>query len=214
MREDTNTLIERLAHEAKPVKPLRPAALRAGLLIIVIAAAMGALAFYEGNYDAAFASLSSIPYAMELVGAFSTAVLAVVAAIMLSVPGRSESWIYAPLPGIVLWLSGGGIGCARFIDEHGFAQSLFASQFCYEFIVVAGVPAMIAVYLFLRRAVSIHALGVTALGGLGAAMFAAVLLQFMHAHGTSPADFGAHAAAVVTLIVFAVVTGLFVFRRH
>jgi hypothetical protein len=68
-------------------------------------------------------------------------------------------------------------------------------------------PTAGAAYLLLRRTVSIHLLPVMALAGLGAAMLAAVLLQFVHAHGANPVDFATHAMAIVVLMFVMTVVG-------
>jgi hypothetical protein len=69
------------------------------------------------------------------------------------------------------------------------------------------VPTAIASYLALRRSLSLDIVNVAALAGLGAALLAAALLQFIHAHGTNPVDFGTHIVAVVLLTALAMTAG-------
>jgi len=92
--------------------------------------------------------------------------------------------------------------------------SLFASRECFAFILSAGVPTAGAAYLLLRRSLSIDVVRVTTLASLGAALLAAVLLQFVHAHGTNPVDFATHVVAVVTLMLFATAAGQIAFARR
>jgi hypothetical protein len=214
MPEDTNALIEKLARDARPVKPLAPPLVRAAVFVAAVLAAMGAFALYAGRVSEAFTHLSEMPFAIELAGALIAGIGAIVAAVMMSVPGRSESWIYLPLPGILLWLIGGAIECYGDVEAVGLtARSLFASRDCFIFIVAAGLPTAGAAYLLLRRAVSIHLLPVMALAGLGAAMLAAVLLQFVHAHGANPVDFATHAVAIAVIMFVMMTAGRIGFKR-
>ncbi len=212
---DTDELIETLAQDAKPVRPLAPPLLRAGLLLAVLFAAMGALVAFGGHVEETLAHLARMPFTLELVGAVAAGVGAIVAAVMLSIPGRARAWLYLPLPGLALWLAGGGLECYRQVEELGYVPTtLFASQDCFVFIVSAGLPAAAAAYIFLRRHLSVDAVRVAALAGLGAALLAAALLQFIHAHGTNPVDFGTHVIAVVLLMLTAMAVGRFDFGRR
>ena len=214
MSDDTNALIERLANEAKPVKPLAPPLLRAASFLAVVLAVMGGLAITGGEAAGTLAQLSETAFALDLLGALVAGVCAVVAAVMMSIPGRSEAWVYLPLPGVVLWLIGGGLECYQFVDAHGLgARSLLASRDCFVFIIGAGLPTAGAAYLLLRQTVSIHVVPVMALAGLGAAMLAAVLLQFVHVHGANPVDFATHVVAIAMLMLVTMAVGRYGLRR-
>lgn len=213
MSEDTNSIIERLAREAKPVKPLAPPLVRAGAFLAVVIAVMGAFVAFGGHAADTLSHLWDMPFAAELAGAAIAGVCAIIAAVMLSIPGRSEAWIYLPLPGVALWLVGGAVGCYQEVAAGFEGRSLLASSDCFLFIVTSGVPVAGAAYFLLRRAVPIHLLPVTALAGLGAALLAAALLQFMHAHGTNPIDFATHVVAVAAVVVFMLVLGRFGLKR-
>ena len=208
MRESTDKLIERLAHEAAPVKPLAPPLLRASVFLVAVSFVMAAFALWGGRVADTLTHLTSMPFTAELAGAALGGVGAIVAAVMLSIPGRSPRWFYLPLPGIVLWLIGGGWQCYYQIEDLGYVPtSLFASRDCFAFIVGAGIPTAGAAFLLLRRSLSVDVVRVTALASLGAALMASVLLQFVHAHGTNPVDFATHVVAVATLMLFAVAAG-------
>lgn len=212
---DTDELIETLAQDAKPVRPLAPPLIRAGLLLFVLFAAMGALVAFGGHVEETLAHLARMPFTLELVGAVAAGVGAIVAAVMLSIPGRARAWLYLPVPGLALWLAGGGLECYRQVEELGYVPTtLFASQDCFIFIVSAGLPAAAAAYIFLRQHLSVDAVRVAALAGLGAALLAAALLQFIHAHGTNPVDFGTHVIAVVLLMLTAMAVGRLDFGRR
>ena len=211
---NTDKLIEDLATDARPVKPLASPLLRAGLLLAGLLAAMAVLVALGGHVTETIAHLASMPFALELVGAALAGVGAIIAAVTLSVPGRSPAWAYLPLPGLALWLAGGGFECYRQVSELGYAPtSLLASQDCFTFIFGTGLFAAAAAYIFLRRYLSVDAVRVTALTALGSALLAAALLQFLHAHGTNPVDFATHIVAVALLMLLATLVPRFDTRR-
>ncbi len=211
---DTDKLIEELSGDAKPVKPLAPPLRRAGLLLASLIAAMAAFATFGGHVGETIAHFSNTRFVLELIGSLAAGIGAIIAAVMLSIPGRAQSWVYLPLPGVFLWLIGGGLECYRQVDELGYVPvSLFASRDCFIFIVGVGLPAAAAAYLFLRRHLSVDAVRVTALATLGAALLAAALLQFIHAHGTNPVDFGTHVVAVTLLTLLATTVARIDYRR-
>ena len=208
MRKDTNDLIEKLAREAAPVKALPPPLVRAGVFIAIAFAVMGVIAAFAGDADAVWSNLSDLAFAASLAGALIAGVAAIIAAVVLSVPGRPESWTLLPLPGALLWLAGSGAECFQSVAATGWGDGdPFASSACFRFIMVAGVPLAMGLYFLLRRSVATHLAGVTALAGLGAAMLAAALLQFVDAHGANPVDFATHVVAVALLIVVATTLG-------
>jgi TctA family transporter len=154
-------------------------------------------------------------FALELIGALTAGIAAIVAAVMLSIPGRAQAWAYLPLPGLGLWLIGGGLECYRQVGELGYVPvSMFASKDCFLFIVSVGLPTAAATYIFLRRHLSVDAVRVIALATLGAALLAATLLQFVHAHGTNPVDFATHIVAVTLLTLLAAAVARVEFRRR
>lgn len=215
MREDTDRLIDRLSRDAAPVKHLRAPWLRAVAFLAFVLAVMAAFAAFAGHAGDTLTLFGSMPFAMELVGAAVAGVCAIAAAVVLSVPGRSAHWLYLPLPGIVLWLLGGGLECYRQATELGYSPtSLLASSDCFVFIMGAGLPTAAAAYVFLRRHLSIGVAQVLALAGLGAALLAAALLQFVHAHGTNPVDFATHVVAVGLIALAGMLAARFELERR
>lgn len=208
MRETTDALIEKLARGAAPVKPLSPPFVRAGVFVAAVLVVMGAAATFAGHVDSVLSDLSDMPFAAAFAGALITGVSAIVAAVVMSVPGRSDSWALLPLPGALLWLLSSGVQCYQSVAAFGWGDGgPFASVACFEFITLAGAPVAVGIFFLLRRAVSINLVGVTALAGLGAAMLAAALLQFFHPHGANPVDLATHIVAVIALMVVMMTLG-------
>lgn len=213
MREDTKSLIDRLAHEAAPVRPLRAPLLRVLTFLGAVGAVMFGAAMLRGGIASAFPHFANPAYGTELFGSFIAGIGAVVAAAMIAIPGRSPNWIYAPVPGLLLWIIGGGLECYDQVADLGYVPiSLFASKRCFAFIVSVGIPTAIATFVFLRRNLAVNAARALALAGLGAALLAATLLQFVDAHATNPVDFATHIVAVALLAFLAMLAARFARR--
>jgi hypothetical protein len=76
-----------------------------------------------------------------------------------------------------------------------------------------GLPTAAATYNLLRRHLTVDTVRVTAMATLGAALLAATLLQFVHAHGTNPVDFLTHVVAVTLLMLTAAALARLEYRR-
>jgi len=199
--EATDRLIERLAADGAPVRPLRPPALRAALWLLPVGAlaALGILAFSDLQL---FAERARDPkLAVELAATLLTGVAAVVAAFNLSLPDRSRLWALLPLPALALWITSSGYSCYRHWIAFGpEGWEIGESSRCFVFILAAGVPLGASLLLLLRRARPLSPLPVAALGGLGVAGIAAFLLQFFHPFDVTFMDLGVHLVAVALVV--------------
>jgi hypothetical protein len=202
---ETERLIERLAAEARPVRRLRPPALRALLWLAAAAAAVSAAILLFADLGV-FARRAAEPkLACELVGALLTGVLAVVAAFELSLPDRSRAWALLPLPPLALWLASSGYSCWRHWLTFGpEGWEIGESWNCFRFILATSAPLAASLVLVLRRARPLSPLPCAATAGLGVGAIAAVALQFFHPFDVTFMDLAVHAVSVA--IVVAVVT--------
>ncbi|HTT04964.1 MAG TPA: NrsF family protein [Steroidobacteraceae bacterium] len=202
---DTEQLIESLSEELTPVRPLLPPSLRAaawlGATALLVALGVG---FTVGLHI--FSERIALPrVACQCVGEALTAVSAVLAAFMRSVPGRSPRWALLPLPGCVLWLAASGLGClANGWSLHGAGGFVGESAHCFAFILGASVPLAAALFLVLRRARPIDPLPVASLGMLGVAATAAFVLEFFHPFDVTVIDLTLHLAAVGIVIALGI----------
>jgi hypothetical protein len=134
----------------------------------------------------------------------ATALLAVIGAFALSVPGGSRRWRLAPLPPLLVWLGTSGLGCYRDLGRFGPAGwQLDHGQGCLTFILAASLPIGGLMLWRLSRARPIEPLPVALLGGLGAAALSALLLQFFHPFGLTIVDLGVNFAAVALIVAVA-----------
>jgi len=195
-------LIDRLVAGAKPVKRLRPPALRASLWLLAVGAAGvgGILAFAD---LAVFAErIAESALAIEWGATLVTGILAVVAAFQLSLPDRSSAWAWLPLPSLAVWTGSGGYSCYRnwiTVGPTGF--ELGESARCLMFILAVSVPLSISILIALRRALPLDPLRVAAMGALGVASLAAGALQFFHPFDVTFLDLSVHLGTIAFVVL-------------
>lgn len=202
-RASDEALIEALAADARPVRPLRPpigraaatlaAAAVAGLLAVLLAANLDQLRSLHAGREAMLA--------LEMLAALATGVLAVTGAFFAAVPGHSRRWRLAPLPFLAAWLLLSGANCLGLLPG-GAAAGRAGGESMHCLLFILGVSVVMAPLLVwnLSRARPIDPLPVALLGGLGAAALGAFLLHFFHPFAVTVPDLGMHFAAVALVI--------------
>jgi hypothetical protein len=198
-----DSLIDVLAADVRPVRPLKPPVVRAaGWLAIV--ALLGAFALYSlsdvqqllTRYEG-----RSEMMALEMTAMLATGVLAIVAAFMASVPGRSRHWLLAPVAPFIAWMLFSGAGCYRDFVRTGLSGlEMGHSLDCLIFIVGVSLPLGATLVWLLSRARPIDPLPVAMLGGLGTAAIAAFILQFFHPFAVTFVDLAIHLVAIAAVV--------------
>jgi hypothetical protein len=198
----TEKLIQSLAAQLQPVRPLRAPLLRALLWLAVVAAVGGALIGYFAGTDV-FLQRASLPrVAVEDMATALTAISAVIAAFELSVPGGSPRWAMLPLLPLLTWLAASGLGClSNGMSARGARGFSIEGAHCFVFITAASVPLAAGLFWMLRRARPIDPLPVAALGTLGVAATAAFMLQFVHPFDVTVIDLTLHLAAIALVVL-------------
>lgn len=201
-RSRTDTMIDRLTADVRPVRVLRPPALRALITVAAIAVVaglavimLGDIGQLRGRYSGREALL-----ALEMAAMLATAMLAIVAAFIVSIPGGSSRWLAAPIPPFAIWLLLSGFGCyGDFVRRGGAEWQLGESMHCLLFIL--GTSAVLAPLLIWRlaRAKPINPLPVALLGGLGIAATSAFVLQFFHPFAVTFVDLAVHLFAILVV---------------
>jgi len=202
MTDRVDDLIRALAAEAGPVRRLRPPLLRAMLWLAAVAAAAALLVAAFADLPLFASRIEDAKLRLELAGTLLTAIAAVIAAFHLSLPDRSAAWSLLPLPPLALWIGASGYSCWRHWLAYGpDGWSLGESADCFLMILGASLPLGVALTLMLRQARPLAPERVAAVGGLGIAAIAALLLQFFHPFDVTFMDLGVHAVTVGLVIL-------------
>lgn len=194
-------LIGELAGTLRPVRRLPPPWLRAAGWLVLVAAIGGALACFA-NLDAVRDRLATVPDMwLAVLGSTLTALLAAVAAFQTSVPDRSPSWAWLPVPAALLWIGASGLGCLRsWIVPGTHEANMTEARGCLVFIVCLSLPLSVVLVMMLRRACPLRP-GLTAtLGGLASAAAAATLLNLFHPYDAAATDLVIHAIAIAAVV--------------
>jgi hypothetical protein len=174
----TEDLIRQLAADAKPVRPLRPLAVRVTGWLLVAVASLGLAMTIMGVRRELGDAADQADFAVETVLLIITALSAAVGALAVSIPGAERTRLLRWLPvmagvATVVWAAG----------ELAFASTTgapagrltFGWHCVYKTASVAAVPS-VALFFMVRRAAPLHAawagflaiLATTAVGVLGA----------------------------------------------
>jgi hypothetical protein len=202
-QRQVDELIDTLAADARPVRPL-PAPMKRAMMMLGAIGLSGLLAIWLlGDSRQLFARYSGREALMvlEMAAILSTGMLAVIGAFFLAIPGRSRRWLLAPLPPLMAWLLLSGAGCyADLLRSGSPGQAVSRSVDCLGFILAVSLPVAGLLIWRLSRASPIDPLPVASLGGLGAAALAAFLLQFFHPFSMTFIDLAVHAAAILLVV--------------
>jgi hypothetical protein len=208
MAETTDKLIARLAAEAAPVRRLSPPSWRATGWLLGVAVVAGLAIFWLSDLDEFSARIQDRKLVIEMLAALATGIAAVIAAFHLSLPDRSPWWALLPVPPLAFWIAGSGYSCySDWIVRGAAGWEWGDSANCLRFIVASSVPLGGSLLLMLRRAQPLSPVRVAALGGLGAAAIAAVLLQFFHPFDITLMDLAVHAVAIGVVVLAATMAG-------
>lgn len=196
----TEDLIRTLSRDVKPVRRLPSAGARGlGWFALAVPAVVLVGLYMEPEVGVA-ARLADPGLAVTLAASLATSVCAVLAAMILGVPGRSRRWVLLPLPPLVVWLAGFGRQCVLEWSGAVDGELLDGPHLsCLPDIVVMTVVPTIAMVVLARRAAWFEGRLVLALGGLAAAALANAALSLVH-----PQDAG----LLVLMVQFLAVSGL------
>ncbi|MFE1601411.1 NrsF family protein [Methylobacterium sp. ID0610] len=193
-------LVEALARDLRPVRPLAPPAWRGGLwCAAVLGLALLILPF--ADLDGMRLRMAVMDLRLSALGAALTAASAALAAFMTSVPGRSPRWALLPVPPAALWIGASGIGCLRAWLAPGTDLADAAEmRGCAAILIGLSLPLSFLLLVMLRRACPLRPVLTAMLGGLAVAAAAATLLVLVHPHDATATDLAVHALAILGVI--------------
>jgi hypothetical protein len=195
-------LIKQLAGDLTPVRRVAPPLRRSFVWLGVVIAIAAGLAALEDLRVPLQRFASSLDLCVSAAGSLLTAVLAVVAALQLSLPDRRPGWILLPLPAAALWIGASATGCLRaWTAMSAGSLTLGGTDHCLLFILVVSLSLSIIFILMLRSGYSLRP-DLTAIAcGLASAAAAATLLNLIHIHDETLSDLAVHAFAVSAVIL-------------
>jgi hypothetical protein len=198
---DTDQLIEKLATQAAPVRPIA-SPLRRTVWWLVLAAAVIAVLVASVGIRPDWLHQARASYAgVEWAGAVLTGLLATYATFQISVPGRSPAWAWLPVPAVALWLGGIGLGCLQEFAHFGVRAFAFeaASSECARAITLTSLPLGLALLIMVRHAGVVRPVPTAVLTALGAAASSAAGVSLIHSGESALMVLLWHAGAVAVL---------------
>ena len=205
--EATERLIDRLAASAGPVRRLRPPLVRATLWLLTVAAVATPLVLGFADLGATAERWRDPMVVLEFGSALLAGIAGVIAAFQLALPDRARAWAWLPMPFLAAWLATSGAGCyAAWLRTGNTGFEFGEGATCLGFILGTGLPLGASLVWMLGRVRPLSPAPVAAIGGLGVAALAAVLLQFFHPFDITVTDLGMHAIAVAILVAFSTLT--------
>ncbi len=202
MNDKTQQLIDRLVTGLEPVQRMRRPLHRAAGVLTGMALLAVAIALFAVDFGHVRQRAGEVSVVLELLSTALTAVMMVLAAFHLSVPGSSPKWLLAPLPPLLLWLMASAYICIA----HPYSTRLdipdeVVGIGCFVFIVLIGTPIGAILLRSLLCARPLAANVITVAAALAASAFAAFLLELLHGGQEIRRDILMHWGAVVVVIL-------------
>ena len=204
---NTEQLIERLAHDAGPVRPLQPPWFRTAVWLLGAGLYLGILtALITSSAD--LAANATRTFLVQQLAAIATGVAAAAAAFASVVPGSSRRVLFLPLVAAMLWL---GTIMAGSLQEWvaGAPVGLVAPRewLCVVMITFGGAVPAVAITFMLRRGAPLTPRTTTALGVLAAAGLANVGACLSYPHPSDLTVLVWHGGTMLALVAGAAWAG-------
>ena len=205
MAMDTNRLIQHLAEQSGPVRPLAAPWKRTAIWVALAIPYMALVVIVMSPRSDLIAKASDVRFVIELLAALATGIAAAAAAFASTIPGFSRKLLILPaVPGAV-WLGSLGQGCVQDWIKYGpVGLSIRPDWFCFPAIVLVGAVPAIAMAFMLRRGAPLTPHTSTALGGLAAAGLGNFGLRLFH---TQDASLMVLVWQVGTVVILSVLAG-------
>lgn len=199
--DDISRLIGDLAEDLRPVRRIE-APWKSALIWLGAALAVAILLVAIRDYLPWAGPAAVDAYTWPgIVASGLTAVLAAVAAFMISLPDRSSMWALLPVPALVAWIIINGLGCFAYATTPGAEPGAWPGFVqCLGILLAISLPLSALMIFMVRRARPLRPTMVAILGGLAAAGASATLLVLVHPHDATVLDLCAHALAVAAIV--------------
>lgn len=173
---DTNELIEILADDAAPVRPLVAPWLRTAIWFAISAAYVAVLIAAMSPNGSPFGAIRLPRFWLEQAAALGTGVAAAAAALLSVIPGRSRHWRIIPAIPLALWLAILASGCIRDWAQRGAAGLAVQTDWPCTIAMLLGAFVPIgAMMLMVRRGAPLTPIATAAFAGLAGAAVSSVV---------------------------------------
>ena len=204
MTRDTKQLIELLAENARPVRPLPQPCVRAAVWLALSVSYIAAVLMLMPAQNDIPSRLSEPLFIAEQCAAIATGIAAAVAAFLTIIPGHSRRWVMLPVLPLSIWLGTLGPGCVQELNRFGLrALPLHHSLSCFPFIALLGAIPAVAMAVMLRRGAPLTPRLTAALGGLAAAGLGNVGLRIIQPEDVTVMLLVWHTGGVIALSALA-----------
>jgi len=207
---NTNELIESLAQNLAPVKPLWSPVKRAAVWLLGAAVYVALLTL---SMSASGPSAGAAPPGLLLtqVAAIVTCFLASRAAFASVVPGHPKTVLVWPVVAGLFWLAT-LIGSAPWQTEPGALLAARHEWWCVGVILIGGAPLLAALVVMLRRGATLTPTMTGALAAIAVGALANVAACFWRPHPNDDVTFVWHGGAILALVLLCVNCARFVLR--
>jgi hypothetical protein len=199
---NTDALIASLGTDLRPVRRLRPPAVRIIAWLLTLAIVAGLLAQYASPPQLWRHLLEAPDMWLTVLGSILTAIAAAIATFLVALPDRSPRWAWLPVPPLLLWQAANGFGCLRpplaGLHPVGLHHAVYG---CLPFILVTALPLAALLLLMLRRSATLRPQLTTLMAGLAVGSAAASLLWLFHDFDAGFSDLIVHAIAVALVVI-------------
>jgi hypothetical protein len=215
MAMDTRTLIDQLAADAAPVRPLPAPWVRTLAWIALSVGYLAIVVFLMSPRADLVAKLSEWRFAIELSAALATGVTAAMVAFLSVIPGTDRRILLLPLVPLAVWLASVGHGCvSEWMTPGSHGLALPPSWMCVRGTLLASALPAVAIAIMLRRGAPLMPVATAALGALGAAGLGHVGLRLFHTQDSSIMILVWQLGSIFLLTVLAGLVGRHIFCWH
>ena len=212
---DTRTLIDQLATDAAPVRPLPAPWVRTLIWIALSVPYLAIVVLMMSPRADLLAKLMEWRFAIELAAALATGVTAAMVAFLSVVPGTDRRLMLLPLLPLTVWLGSIGHGCvSEWMQLGALALATPPSWMCVRGTLIASALPAVAIAIMLRRGAPLMPVATAALGALGAAGLGHVGLRLFHTQDSSIMILVWQIGSIFLLTVLAGIAGRYIFCWH
>jgi hypothetical protein len=198
MNRDTETLIDALSGDLRPVHRLAAPVARAAKFLALAFAFLLAVALVAGPRPDFLARLDEPMFLVPWLASIAAGIAATIAVFHLAVPGAPRWIFWLPVPPLAVWLATLGAGCLEELLAYGTAH-LATSWHCVQVIAQTSLPLGLVLGWMLRRAAPLAPMATGALAALAVSAFASATLETFHSLQTATMILIWHAAAIAII---------------